>query len=330
VSVGCLNKINRETLEGVSQNISVIASMTEFDSLINANIPFNRINNYCYDKNLFDQLVYFSHWLRVPIGKLFSNWVIKNNKKYSLTHMSQIIDEFFFTNKAYVQIGSGCLNNCSYCVIKKARGNAVSRSIAEILSDIRKVYKKGMVLNLVADDCGSYGFDIGENIFNLLSVIGKEFHGIAVELCYVNPTWLEKYPDEYLEIFKNFIINSINIPLQSGSDRIVQLMNRKYAVKNILSIIGKIKMISPNTMIWGNFIVDYPTETWKEFYLTLKASMHFHHYDTFIYSPQIDEERLKEKNIKLKNVISCFNLKKMIARINSLIMPFRILFLERK
>jgi len=318
ISVGCINKINSEIVGQVSQNIEIINSYMELDSLINAIKPFHYVDNYYYDKNLFNQIVYFSGFRRKKFGKVLINKIIKNSKRYLLTHMHQILDEEFCINKAYIQIGSGCLNNCSYCVIKKARGDAVSRRIPAILSDIKKVYKKGMVLNLVADDCGSYGFDIGENIFNLLKAINQEFPRTLIDFCYVNPMWLEKYPNEYLEIFRNYNINSINISLQSGSDRIIKLMNRKYAVENILNIIDKIKIISPNTMIWGHFIVDYPAETWKDFYLSLRASQFFHSCCIFSYSVKNDKAKTYS--------IGWFNLKMVIFNICNLLIPFKILF----
>jgi len=318
ISVGCLNKINREIVNRTSQNIAIINNFSELDLLINAKKPFNYVDHYYYDKSLFNHIVYFSRLYNNILGKILVNIIIRNSKKYPLTHMSQILDEEFCINKIYVQIGSGCLNNCSYCVIKKAKGSAISRSISAILSDIKKVYKRGMVLNLVADDCGSYGFDIGENIFSLLKAIGQEFPGMPIEFCYINPTWLEKYPNEYLKIFKNYNVNSVNIPLQSGSDRIIKLMNRKYIVKNILNIIEKIKVISPNTMIWGHFIVDYPSEKWKDFYLTLRASKFFHSCDFFCYSVKSDEAKISNTG--------WFNLKLAILNISNLLIPFKILF----
>lgn len=318
ISVGCLNKINREIVNQTSQNIEIINNFSDLDLLINADKPFNYVDNYYYDKSLFNHVVFFSRLRNKKFGKILVNMIIRNNKKYPLTHMNQILDEEFCTNKAYVKIGSGCLNNCSYCLIKKAKGAAISRSIPDILSDIKKVYKKGMVLNLVADDCGSYGFDIGENIFSLLKAIGQRFSGMPIEFCYINPMWLEKYPNEYLEIFKNYNINSVNIPLQSGSDRIIKLMNRKYVVGNILNIIGRIKIVSPNTMIWGHFIVDYPSETWKDFYLTLHAFKSFHYCDFFSYSAKDDNDKTCG--------IGWFNLKIAILDIINFFIPFKILF----
>jgi len=83
--------------------------------------------------------------------------------------MKQNYDRFIFgldhRNKMLVEVSKGCIGNCYYCAIKKAKGDLKSRSIDAIISDIRSIYDPSKTLFLVADDCSSYGLDIGTNIF---------------------------------------------------------------------------------------------------------------------------------------------------------------------
>lgn len=292
--VGCLNKINKEKIKHNLNGVYIIDSFTDLDSLIIAHKPYHEIITYSFRRELFDQIGCVESSLIHAIFLKFIRhfqFLLRSfdNRRYLILdcrQINQIIDEEYFTNKLYVQISSGCASNCSYCVIKKARGEIVSRSIGDIVSDIKETYKEGMVLNLVADDCGSYGVDIRETLFNLINAIDKEFPKVPIDLCYINPRWLEQYTNEYIEMFKKYNINSINISLQSGSDRLLTLMNRRYRIKNILNIIKQIKKISPLTLIWGHFLVDYPSETWRDFYFTLKAALHLHYYYVFVYSPR--------------------------------------------
>lgn len=302
IAVGCLNKIKREVLENTFNGIVVLDNLFEFDSLIKAQKSFNTFKSSYFDNSLFTQIKcskdHFSFKRR--LSRLVNSIIIKGRQTPACFELiRKIIDQADYSRKFFVQIGTGCIGNCSYCVIKKARGDVVSRPISDILSDIKEGYKEGMVLNLVADDCGSYGVDRQDNIFNLLQKINEEFPKISIDFCYLNPSWLEKYPKEYLEMFKKFNINSINITLQSGSDRIIKLMNRNYKIENILRVINKIKQISPSTMLWSHFIVDFPSETWQDFLLTLKSTKPFHFYFCFIYS----SPTVSGKNKKLTDII---------------------------
>ncbi len=292
ISVGCLNKINEKVLKDCSNKILLIDNFSEFDSLIKAKKSFNTFKNSCHDKKLFNQIVWtrwnLFYWHDVSGKILFfvTQAIIKCKKKLSVNraHLGEISNEENFDNKLYVQIGSGCVSDCSYCVIKKARGSINSRPMGDILSDIREGYRKGMTVNLVADDCGSYGSEIGLNLFDLVSAINNDFPKTKIDLCYINPVWLEKHTEKYYEMFKKYSIGNANIPVQAGSNRIIKLMNRKYKIQNILSIINHIKEISPKTMLWSHFIIDYPTETWKEFWLMIKTTQSFHHVYCFNYS----------------------------------------------
>ena len=310
VSVGCLNKINGQVLKDISNEILLVDNFQEFDSLIKAEKLFNTFKGSYHDKKLFSQIVW-ARWSDFFMHNMFSkmlsgvtNIIAKYRKMPSIGFelFRKVSNEEDFDGKFYVEIGSGCVSNCSYCRIKKAKGNSKSRPIHDILSDIKEGYKNGMTINLVADDCGSYGADIGLSLFDLINAINKEFSGIPIDLCYVNPLWLEKYTSEYYEIFKKYNISSVNIPIQTGSDRIVKLMNRKYKIENILEIVEHIKKISPKTMLWTHYILDYPTETWKEFWEIPKTLRSFHFAYYFLYSNSDGSSRKKLRDIIRRRV----------------------------
>ncbi len=299
VSVGCLNKINRLELESLSKHLTVIDDLSDFDSLINANKPFDAFNTAYFDNSIFSYIHGKPPKYKRLVSAIYFKTArflekFKKNSPAFRGRLEKIKQEDRFENKFYVEIGKGCVSNCSYCSIKKARGNPSSRSISEIVADIKEGYKEGMGLFLVADDCGSYGFDSGKTIFELIETIDLEFPGIPIDLCYVNPLWLERCPDQYLDMFKRFKINSLNVSLQSGSDKIIHLMNRKYYVNNVLDIISKLQIISPATIFWSHFIIGHPSETWRDFFLTVKSTRVFHFFHFFPYSAPGEAENGKK------------------------------------
>jgi tRNA A37 methylthiotransferase MiaB len=294
VSVGCLNIINRELLEKRFPDLNIVNDFKKLDEIIEAETPYDKLKNAYFDNSIFD-FVKLKYPQPVFVGlciegaKVFNSMIENSNsRKIENLHIPQIIDEIDRdqTKKIFVLIGRGCANKCSYCIIKKAQGDPKSRKIEDILADIGKTYSEGKVLALVGDDCASWGVERGESFIELIDKIYEKFPGIPIDITYINPVFLQKYPNEYLDMFKKGNINSVNISLQSGSDRIIKLMNRKYEVSHIIDVVDEFRRVSPKTMIWAHSLVGFPSETWKEFYMTLKALDHFHFFYAFPFSPR--------------------------------------------
>ena len=187
--------------------------------------------------------------------------------KFSSTRKS-----FSLKNKAFtIPICKGCVWNCSYCVIKKARGgNLESRPVHYILKDVKKALRKGCkVIELIGEDVGSYGIDIGTNLPNLLKKIIGIKGKFSVVLWRVNPHWLVKYFDSLRKIFKSPKITFLSIPIQSGSDKILRRMNRIYRIEDVKMCIKALRKECPHVKLFSQFIVGFPGETEKDFLKTL-------------------------------------------------------------
>ena len=249
---------------------------------------------------------------------------------------NNIFNYLFYKNKVYVEIGRGCYDNCAYCAVKIARGDPCSRSVKEILNDIEKVYPKyssnqgnnsddgdnigGKVqLYLIGDDCGSYGIDIGSSFISLLRAIHNKYPKINLGISTINPLWLIKQEKEYLDVFKDMRIYNFSLPIQSGSDRIIKKMNRKYDVKRVISIIRKIKEKSPLTYIYTNLIVGFPGETFKDYLKTLTVMKHF---DAPVVIPYSDRKMTLSYDFKDKNAMWAISIKYYIAMLYSAINIF--------
>jgi len=315
IGIGCLSKINNNIFESNEKNILLLENLEDLDKYFFRKIKYKDIKKAYFDKtqfaNIFDlkkmRINKYIEYKVVVTKKLLAKlkW-----KKFRI--IEKIFNEATSENKVYVQISSGCKQNCSYCIIKKAKGKLASRSINEILSDIKEIWSPGKILALTGDECGGYGLDINTTLFDLVETITKNFQDIPIDLVYIYPGWLEKYPDQYVKMFKNNYIYSANIPIQSGSQKILKLMNRDYNITKILKILKKLRKESPGTFFWTHFLVGFSNESWKDFFKTLAASLHFHYFYIFKYTP-----RSGTVSYNLPDNIS--SIKKSIRRLISII-----------
>lgn len=303
ISIGCLNMIN-ENLRKDYSNIIFMKSLSELDKRFFLTVRFEDIQEAHLRQNVIDYLsrntkrgfVLADRVTYKIMSFIYSlvKPIIKGTSKLQLA-----LEEVNNENKFYVEISRGCKFNCKYCVIKKARGKIKSRGTEQILMDIDKVFEPNKNLCLIADDCGSYGIDINTNLLDLIYAINKKYPDTGIDLCYVNPFWIQKFESEFVTLFRKAKINSINIPMQSGSDKITKLMNRKYDVIKVLRIIEKIRHVSPQTLFWTHIIVGFPGEDHDDVRDTASMMEYFDFSYKFIYS-----DREGALSTKLANKIS--------------------------
>lgn len=289
ISIGCLNKINEGLIRTSFPDVILIFDLRELDEIFYNNVKIESIDEACLSEerinNLYnstDKDFNFIEKTYLLMGRIF--YFITKSILGRNSEIRQVLDEAFKQNKFFVEISTGCLSNCSYCIIKKAKGRLQSRSIEQIMRDIDSVYEPNKNLCLVADDCGCYGLDIKENIFSLLYTINEKYPELGIDLCYVNPLWIQKYQTEYINLFRKVKINSANISIQSGSDRIIKLMNRKYSVEKVIKVIKELKQASPQTLIWTHLIAGFPGETNDDFRSTMSILDYFDFATKFVYA----------------------------------------------
>lgn len=208
-----------------------------------------------------------------------------------------------------IMISVGCINNCAYCVIKKAKGPVVSEPIKKILEDFKIGLSLGFKkFELRSDNSGCYGFDIGTDFADLLNKINKIEGDYKIEICSFEPHWVEKL---FLKIDKSIFkkISRVGIDIQSVNQRIINLMNRAYSIEKIQKILKTIKKISPNTKIRTDILFCYPTETRKEFLNNFNHPI-LRYYDEII--PHIFSERQGTPASTLKGRINLREKKRRI------------------
>jgi len=170
-----------------------------------------------------------------------------------------------------IAIANGCLGNCSYCAVKFARGRLKSKKIKEICDEIKKARREeAKEILLTAQDTACYGLDINTNIVELLKEIVKIPGNFKIRLGMGNPQYLKKYKKELVEMFKSEkIYKFLHVPVQSGNNRILKLMNRGYSRKEYLELIKYFRKNIKELTLATDIIVGFPTETENEFEDTL-------------------------------------------------------------
>ncbi len=206
-------------------------------------------------------------------------------------------------------ISRGCLGNCSYCAIKYSMGNVKSISENIILEE----FKKGLSLGykkfvLIGEDIGCYGIDIGTSIVSLLEKIFSVDGNYKLILNDFNPQWVIKYSKSLIPLLKKNKkrIIDIRMPIQSGSDKILQKMRRPYKISEVEDVLEQLKGIKVHTHI----MVGFPGESEEDFQETVEfvkkwkfGNIGVYAYqdrfitDSFKFDGKISEEE-KEKRVR--------------------------------
>ncbi|MDF2820062.1 MAG: tRNA-i(6)A37 thiotransferase enzyme MiaB [Clostridiales bacterium] len=220
--------------------------------------------------------------------------------------------------KACVNIMYGCNNFCSYCIVPYVRGRERSRKPEDIINEIKRLVEDGVVeITLLGQNVNSYGKNLQDSMSfaNLLQEVEKVEGLERIRFMTSHPKDLS---DDLIEVFKNSkkICSHIHLPFQSGSTRILNLMNRKYTKDDYLELVRKIKAARPDVTLTTDIIVGFPGETDEDFEHTLDVvkQVKYNSAYTFIYSKrtgtpaalmddQVSDEIIKVRFNKLHDTI---------------------------
>ncbi|MFA6416741.1 MAG: tRNA (N6-isopentenyl adenosine(37)-C2)-methylthiotransferase MiaB [Patescibacteria group bacterium] len=180
-----------------------------------------------------------------------------------------IIPKYQSKFSAYVPIGNGCNNFCSYCVVPYARGREVYRPTTEIIKEIKVLVKAGYKeITLIAQNVNSY-HDKLVTFPELLEKIAKISGDFWIRFSSSHP---KDVSPELIGIIGAYskICPHLHLAVQSGDDKILAAMNRKYTVAHFIDLVAKIKKARPGIAVTTDVIVGFPGETRAQFLNTVK------------------------------------------------------------
>lgn len=224
-----------------------------------------------------------TRWIMTNNAPNEADYYIPNLQKQSIPQLLQTIkekqirnqinppltyrDKFLHSGRLMIKIQDGCDRFCSYCVVPYLRGKPHSRHIKEIIEEILTYDSsiKEVILTAINTEC--FGKDTGETLIQLIDAVLTQTTVPKVSFGSIHP-W--SITDEFLEYYQSIIktnrlIPFFHIPIQSGSNKILKLMNRGYTKEEILKKIKLIKKINPQAFIGTDIIVGFPGEKDKEF-----------------------------------------------------------------
>ncbi len=189
-----------------------------------------------------------------------------NPKKFE----DMFITTFEGRTRAFIKIQDGCNNFCSYCIIPFVRGRCRSKDFDKVIEEVKELTNNGYYeVVLTGIHTGNYGSDIDRSFSELLKELVKIDKLKRLRISSIEVTELN---DQVLEVLKNnkVIVDHLHIPLQAGTNKILEAMNRKYNLDYFFDKIAKIRSIRPDISISTDIIVGFPGETEEDFQETME------------------------------------------------------------
>ena len=255
---GCLPKINKERLIKIFDGPTFTpGSIEKIDELFHSQIKFNALAdaNFLYKPHFLSP----SHFQ--DIFQFNSKFFI-----FAAKHLKKQIE-----GKYHIRISWGCLGSCSYCNIRKAIGTLKSKPMEKCLEEFKNgLSKKYKNFVIVGDDVGSYGLDINKTFPELLNEILKINGNYEISIQEFHPRWIIRYLDRLIPLFQSEKISELVCPLQSGSDKILKLMQRFHNSEDLKRALFCLKKAYPKLKIITHILLGFPGESEEDFFKTLE------------------------------------------------------------
>ena len=308
-NIGALKKLKKKNPNMI---IAICGCMSQADGradIIKSKFPFVDIIFGTHNIHTLKELISKHKESKSRITDVWNTWGIFEDVEMSRDNVN---------SNAWVNINYGCNNFCSYCIVPYVRGRERSRNMNDILEECKNLIREGYkYITLLGQNVNSYGNDIDDsdvNFANLLKSVASLDGDFRVKFMTSHPK------DLSLDVIKviaenDKLCNVIHLPIQSGSNKILQSMNRKYTREHYLELINLIRQYIPDAYISTDIIVGFPGESEEDFLDTynLVNEVKYDGVFAFMYSKrtgtvaekmdnQIDEETKKDRIHRLLKI----------------------------
>ena len=272
---GCLPRINPKAIRKAAPNFAAMLDPRSVDRIVKA-VRFAENGG----KNIF----FFSD---NPPPKL----------SQPMLRLSRVIE--------IIAISEGCLGNCAYCCVRFARGRLHSFPKSEIVEKVEKAVSEGIKeIWLTSQDSGAYGMDINTNLAELLNECSEILGRFMIRVGMMNPNHVLGILPELVNSFKSKkIFNFLHLPVQSGDDKILKKMNRRYTVEEFKKAVNAFRREIPNLTLSTDIICGFPGEDSTAFENTIRLIKEVKpdivNISRFFPRPGTPAEKMKQLDVKV-------------------------------
>jgi len=236
IATGCYAQTNAKDLEKLEE-IDYVVGNTDKTGILKLikKIEIEEESNKLLVKNIFEEKIY---------------------EELEFTTLREM-------SRAYIKIQDGCDSFCSYCKIPFARGNKRSRRFESIIQEAEILANEGFKeIILIGINLGAYGEDLLNEDVNLEILLEKLVKINGIERIRLGSIYPDKINDKFINLLKNQekLMPHLHISLQSGDNKILSLMKRKYTREDIIEVLNKLRKEVPNIEFTGDVIVGFPQE----------------------------------------------------------------------
>ncbi|MBN3040885.1 MAG: radical SAM protein [Candidatus Omnitrophica bacterium] len=317
IVAGCIKAINKERLDEVFKGKSLAASRHEdIDKFFpEFKVKFADVEDArcIYPVNKLELFKNYFFALRLDL----------NFFKRSIFYFSR---RFFSRDHAHIRISWGCEDeHCTYCLIWRAVGRLKSKPLEICRKEFEDALKQGKKrIILLANNTGAYGTDINLSLPELLEALLEVKGDYAIEIEDLHPFWMIKYSSQINELLKSGKIKALHCPIQSASDRILELMNRRHTSEQLKNTLFMFKNTFPGLWLHTQVLLGFAYESEDDFKKTLSfiRDTGFHLVQVYGYSknpyikdPEIVKSQVSDEVIqrRVKEAIKFFKKNKILC-----------------
>jgi len=264
------------------------------------------------------------------INKVLKNFTKKEKKEetdFDTIKKFEYFDKIKNTNNkisSFLTIQEGCDKFCHFCVVPFTRGPEYSRPFNKIMNEAEELIKNGVKeITLIGQNVNAYSYEKNQKIYRISNLINELEKFSELERIRYTTSHPRDMTDDLIDCYSTSkkLAPFLHLPIQSGSNKILKLMNRKHTVEDYINIYEKLKKINPLIEFSSDFIISYPGETEQDFHETIELikKIRFINSYSFIFSSRpgtkaaklelIDDEISKDRLIKTQNILFSHQIK---------------------
>jgi tRNA A37 methylthiotransferase MiaB len=277
IIAGCLPKINPERF-ACDEDIVQIYNKKQYDEIFGRKYSICEAGiNHCISE-IYNDIYEKGLGIYRNILNCFYNYISTNRVRHFAGLVVLLLLYVWLKIKRnpiydvyYLLANTGCDGKCTYCIAKHAVGKTISRALEKIMQDLELGYSLGFRhFKLTSDDLKFYGLDIGSSALDLLNRLASFKGEYILDIECVNPGWIVDNISQFLEIAKKIKLGIVVSPIQSGSQRILNLMKREYQIEEVKQCFKTLIEQCKGLRIRTAIMVGFPSEADEDFLKTIE------------------------------------------------------------